>query len=358
MINKYYDGTKLLSMKDRNSETPEIFLVSGNRTAGKTTYFNRLAINRFLKKREKFLILYRYKNELKNVSEKFFKDIKNLFFEEYDLISNSKEDGVYYELELQKKIITTDGKLEIIKEPCGYATALNVADSVKKLSHLMNDCNMIVFDEFQSETNNYCSQELKKFISIHTSLARGNGKQVRYLPVYMMSNNITLLNPYFIGLGISDKLNKNTKFLRGEGFVLEQNFNQNAAKAQKESAFNRAFAGNRYVDYAAEGVYLNDNSCFIEKINGVGVYNCTIIHKNKKYSIKTFKKEGIIYCDDKIDPNFPVKLALTTEDHRINYVMIEHNKGYINLLREYYLKGCFRFKNLSCKSAIMKMLSY
>ena len=40
---------------------------------------------------------------------------------------------------------------------------------IDKISH-------IFFDEFQSESDHYCSDEVKKFISIHQSIARGKGK--------------------------------------------------------------------------------------------------------------------------------------------------------------------------------------
>ena len=53
-MGKYYDGTKLLSMKDINGNTPEIYMCTTNRTGGKTTYFGRLCVNRFLKHKEKF----------------------------------------------------------------------------------------------------------------------------------------------------------------------------------------------------------------------------------------------------------------------------------------------------------------
>lgn len=76
---KYYDGTKLLSMKDINGNVPEIYISTSNRSAGKTTYFNRYLINRFLKYNEKFCLLYRFQDELKDSADKFFKDIHNLF---------------------------------------------------------------------------------------------------------------------------------------------------------------------------------------------------------------------------------------------------------------------------------------
>ena len=72
----YYDGTKLLSLKDINGKTPEVFMCTSNRSAGKTTYFNRLVVNRFIKRGEKFALLYRFNYELDGCDEKFFKDIK------------------------------------------------------------------------------------------------------------------------------------------------------------------------------------------------------------------------------------------------------------------------------------------
>lgn len=132
-------------------------------------------------------------------------------------------------------------ELYIDDEPCGYAISLNSADQLKKYSHLFSDVERMIFDEFQSETNHYCSDEIRKFISIHTSVARGQGKQSRYVPVFMLSNPVSIINPYFVELGISERLKDDTKFLRGDGFILEQGFIETASKAQKDSGFNKAF---------------------------------------------------------------------------------------------------------------------
>src|SRR5699024_10322666 len=93
MKNKYYDGTKLLSMLDINGNKPEIYMCTTNRTGGKTTYFGRLLINRYLDKGEKFCLIYRYNYELDDVAEKFFKDLNTLFFPEYEMISRRRANG-------------------------------------------------------------------------------------------------------------------------------------------------------------------------------------------------------------------------------------------------------------------------
>lgn len=345
MESKYYDGTKLLSMKDINGNKPEIYICSGNRTAGKTVYFNRLCVNRFLDKSQKFMLVYRFNYEVDNIADKFFKDIGSLFFQEHTMESSRKEKGMYHELFL-------DGI------PCGYAVSLNSADQIKKNAHLFSDTKRMLFDEFQSETNNYCNDEITKLFSIHTSVARGQGEQVRYVPVYMLSNNVSLINPYYVALGISNRLNKDTRYLKGDGFVLEQCYNEHAAKAQSQSAFNRAFSKNDYALYAAQGVYLNDNIAFIEKPKGRSRYVCTLKYEGQCYAVREFPENGVVYCDDKPDMSFPLKISVTTDDHEVNYVMLRQYDNIIKLMRYYFEKGCFRFKNLKSKEAILKSICY
>lgn len=344
-MGNYYDGTKLLSLTDINGNRPEIYMCTTNRTGGKTTYFGRLVVNRFLDKREKFGLLYRYNYELDDCAEKFFKDIGELFFNGYTMTSKKRAKGIYHELYLNG-------------EPCGYAVSINSADQVKKNSHFFSDVKRLIFDEFQSESNTYCPNEIKKFISVHTSMARGHGEQNRYLPVYMLSNPVSLINPYYVELGISSRLTDETRFLRGDGFVLEQGFVESAADAQKSSGFNKAFARNSYVAYSSESVYLNDNKAFVDRPQGVGRYMATLKYNGQTYGIREFAEAGVIYCDDRADETFPLKITVTTDDHELNYVMLKRNDLFLFNLRYYFERGCFRFKDLRCKEAVLKSLSY
>ena len=341
----YYDGTKLLSLKDLNGKTPEIFMCTSNRSAGKTTYFARLLVNRFLKDKEKFCIVYRFNYELDDVADKFYKDIGNLFFPGTVMTSKRRANGIFYELSI-------DG------ECCGYAVTLNSADQLKKHSHLLSDVKRMFFDEFQSETNHYCADEIKKFISVHTSIARGQGEQTRYVPVYMCSNPVSIINPYYVEMGISERLNDKTRFLRGDGFVLEQGYVDAAAPAQKQSGFNRAFSKNEYVAYASQCVYLNDNQAFIDKLSGKSRYLVTLRYNGCDYAIREFAESGFIYCDDKADKTFHDRITVTTEDHQVNFVMLRRNDFFLSNLRYFFEQGCFRFKNLKCKEAVLKALSY
>lgn len=342
---KYYDGTKLLSMKDINGNKPEIYLCTTNRTGGKTTYFGRYFVNRFLDYGEKFMLVYRYNYELDDVADKFFKDIGRLFFPKTEMTSKRKANGIFHELYLNDK-------------SCGYAVSLNSADQIKKYSHFFSDVCRMLMDEFQSETNHYCADEVKKLISVHTSVARGNGEQVRYVPLFMLGNAVSIINPYYVELGICNRLREDTKFLRGDGYVLEQGYIDSASRAQQTSGFNRAFASNEYVAYASENVYLNDNTAFIDTPKSVGRYIATLRYNGVDYGIREYSEEGLIYVNDKPDATFRFKITVTTDDHQINYVMLKKNDIFIINLRWFFEKGCIRFKDMKCKEALLKALSY
>lgn len=346
MSNSYYDGTKLLSLKDLSGNKPAIYMCTSNRTAGKTTYFSRLLVNRYLNKGQKFCLLYRYKNELDGISDKFFKDIQGLFFPSYEMTEKVKSKGAYVSLSLND-------------EECGYAVALNCADSVKKMSHLFSDVDTLYMDEFQSETNTYCPKEIQKLMSIYTSMARGQGKQSRYIPLYMCSNNVSLLNPYFTEFGIAERLRNDTKFLRGNGWVLEANFNESASKSMELSPFMQAFqTNNQYKQYATQQVYLNDNTAFIESVSGRSRYICTLHYNDGDFAIREYADKGIIYCDNRADLSHPLRIAVTLDDHNINFVMLEKYRAHIEYLRHLFEVGAFRFKNLRCKEAVLKALAY
>ena len=349
----YYDGTRLLSTKDINGNTPELFLCTTNRTGGKTPYFGRMVVNRFIKQQKKFCLIYRYKYELDDIADKFFKDIGSLFFQGWEMETKVRAKGVFHELYL-----TNTNNVES-KVSCGYAIPLNSADQIKKYSHLFSDVDSMLFDEFQSETNNYCPDEITKFLSVHTSVARGQGKQKRYVPVYMLGNDVTLLNPYFVELGITDRINDETKFLKGDGFVLEHGFIESASLAQQESGIFKAFKNHKYAAYASQNVYLHDNTAFIEIPEKVSSrYLATIRYNECDYALREYRDLGIIYCDNHADKTFPMRISVTTEDHNINYVMLKANELFVRTMRDYFEHGCFRFKDLKCKQALLKCISY
>ena len=78
-------------------------------------------------------------------------------------------------------------------------------------------------------------------------------------------------------------------------------------------------------------------------------YLLTVKYENKHYAIKEYTEQGIFYCDDKPDMNYPLKITVDTENHEINYVMLSRSDYIIQMMRTIFEKGFFRFKDIQCK---------
>ena len=257
----YYDGTKLLSMQDINGSRPGIYISTSNRSAGKTTFYNSYLLRKFVQTGEKFAIMKRYVDDVPTTGANFFgaldvpADISPgiaRLYQGHEMKQEGKRGDAY-------SVLKYDGNV------CGYVLCLNRANRIKQASNLLSDINTILFDEFVPETGQYVSNEIDKFLSIITSIARGGGKQQRYLRVILISNYVTLMNPYYEAMGITERLKPDMKYLKGDGYVVEQVVNEDAKHAVEQNAIIRSFKqGSSYTDYLTGGHYLLDNSALIE----------------------------------------------------------------------------------------------
>lgn len=338
---QYFEAHDVREYKDANGEIPEILLVDGNRAAGKTTAFSAKFVRDFLENGYKFLLIYRYKNELNNISESFFKDIRTLFFPANEMTERTKAKGAYIELYL-------DGK------SCGYAVALNTAAKLKHYSHIFSDVYQMLFDEYQLENGYYINNEIEKFVSLHMTVARGQGQVVRFVPVYMLSNSVSIFNPYYSAFGIAKRINSKTKVLRGSGWVLLRLTMKEVAREQEKSAFNRAFSETRYVGAATDNSFLNDESYNIEKKNIAGYTPEFMIQDGPKlYTVFSraqdyhVKKSGII-------PGIPV-FGLKQADRNGDARSIRHSYIF-GKLQALYSNGYITFADTESKSVFMSLL--
>lgn len=340
-MDKYYNGDKLVSKKDLDGDTPAFFLVSGNRSGGKTTYFIRKLIDDFINHKKLFCVLDRFNYEIADCSQRIFDLVGPKFYPNYELTHKFGGNGHFAYLFL-------NGEL------CGYNIPLNSSNFLKKYSQVFSSIESIFMDEFQSETDHYCDNEIVKFQSIYISIARGSDKTFRYVPVYLASNNITLTNPYYDAFDIYDRLKPDTKFLRGRGWVLEQNFNPNSADALQSSPFAKAFQSSSYINYATQNIYLNDNMTFIDKPSGQMKYLANISIKGNIFSLKEILEFGYIYVSQQVDMSFPVCYSFFDCDLSTKFIK---NREYFEHLRLLFNNGFFRFKNQNCKKAFFHIFS-
>lgn len=342
MSNTFYNGNKLLSFKDLDRKAPELFFCCGNRTAGKTFYFKRWFVRRFISAGELFTVFVRYIDDIPSVSEGFWADVGPIAFPGRSMSQRPLLHGKAAEMLL-------DGVR------CGYVIALNDPERIKRNSALFADAARGFLDEFQSEAGKYVPKEVEKFNSIRLSIARGGAKgtHARYFPVYLCSNAVTIFNPYFEAFHVSDRLNESVRFLRGSGWVLEQIYNADAAAAI-QGAFSTL--SGKELDYATKNKFLLDDGRFIDEEGGRKQYAATIRRGDRSFGI--WQAGEMLYVSRKIDPDFGSILVFAEEDHSPGTYLVQRGDPIYKMLRRQYDIGAVRFADGASRNAFVSCLAY
>lgn len=348
-MTKYYSLDNLKKQKDINGNEPYFYMITGNRSAGKTTALLLESLKLHKESGKQVLFLYRVKDEIGAVGE-IYKDVLQLY-PEYGITVETKK--IVHGIVARMLLTTTNGEQNIL----GFAVALNDCDKLKKYSSIFVDVELIVFDEYQLENGKYLKDEIQKLQSVIFSVSRGGGKQSRPVKTYLLGNTVTLMNPYFIFFGIHKRLRDNTHFLRGDRWVAEFEFNKAASDAIDKNPMSAVFKGSNYVKYSKENVYLSDSSAFIDKATGKSNYLFTIIQDNESYAVREYYEQGIVFVDKTVDAGCPNVVTFDSASHNQNTLMLSTHAYIFDYLNNAYKLGLLRFKDLKCKNIILDILS-
>lgn len=352
-MSNFYSCEKLLNTLDKNGEKPELYIVCSRvRGPGKTFSFTRKLLDDYMAdKCSKFVLFCRSKLELGGVAEGMFKSMMSIHYPDYNMYEKIQMKSIYSNIYIS---CGEGDEKEILH--VGYVIPLNSADNIKRISSMFSDSVQGYFDEFQPEDKNtYLSNEVGKFLSIHTSISRGEGKSRRYYPVYFSSNTISINNPYFISLGLNRKIQTNTKMYKGEGFVFEKAENPGLVEEHAKSGMARAFNNEKSIDYS-DNSWLNDNYACVEKCGNWGraQYICTLISGDIKLGVKYYPQVMLYYVDYNIDKSSNMVFNIKYDNLEPNIPLIRGSLAMIKL-RESMERGVVRFKDLRCKGICMDL---
>lgn len=339
----YYDGGKILGKRDINGNKPGLYIVCGNRSSGKSTFFNSYAWKKIKSGAVRNIgYIVRYKYELSDCCEQFFEPIKNK--------------GLHINYEKPKINERGYAEMRVDGEVIGYGLAISSSDKLKKVSNLFYNIDLLIWDEFQSFTGDYLKEEITLFRELIKTVCRGGGEFFRYVPCICISNAISMLCPLLSSTDIPMKCVRGTKFLRGNGYVFEQNMNKLAQVDVAKNPIIVALGGEEISD---ELIYTSDkNSCIEKPPAGKNYYLMTINVKGKEYSIRKYDRGGakqdIFYCSKKIDKTFSEKYAADMDDISGMWVAPPD----IGMLRLYYQRGQFRFSDLEARGGLIEFIKY
>ena len=341
-MSNFYNANKILSMKDKDGKDPEIYMICGNRTAGKTFFFKRWIVRRFVKYGEKFVVLVRTIDDVKDRVLGFWEDVGPIAFPGHEMTQEPMFRG-------KAGLLKLDGK------PCGYVVPMNKPEFVRNNAAAFADAERIFFDEFMSETGVYLPKEMVKFNSVRISIGRGGaaGKHTRRVPVYMCSNNVTLFNPYWEAYKIPGMLQNKTKYLRGKKWVLEQTFNEEAAAELEE---NFGTLSEQEINYAAHNEYLLDNKKFVDHVPGIKICACKIRYNGKIYGVWGNDDGSMFLISTKLQSDTRLTIVTDPSDHNVDSYLVVKSHPLFKRLKQAYELGHMRFESMACKYAYFEAM--
>lgn len=351
----HYDVSKILKTKDKSGNKPEVyFIVSRGRGVGKTYSIAKYFIESFYESecKSKFIIITRKIQDLQGgaMAEGVLKGY--LDNERPDVVVEEKCGlrGVFNNIYLCAG--TGD---ESIKVHCGYVIPLAAAGDIKKVSSMFVDADRMFMDEFiPLKGSKYLTDEVALMDTIHTSVARGGGQAVRYVPLFMCANAIDKFNRYFVACGLHKKIQANTRLYVGDGYVYERCIVPGLSEKRAETGFAKTFKTDEN-DVEDDNTWISEASSVVCKPDdwGEAWYSFTLKRKNEKFGVKFYPQVGFTYIDRKPDGSCDRIYALTLGDD-LNVPFIKGCKE-LKWLRERFLGGCVRCSDSGVLDAIMDL---
>ena len=306
--------------------------VVGERGTGKTYQFKDWAISDFIKNKNQFVYVRRYKTE--------FKDIGNFFD---DMIKKYPE----------HEFSTAHGKFYIDKEIAGFYIPLST--SITKKSVAYPNVNKIGFDEFilEKSTLHYLPNEVNAFLGLYETIARDRNN-VRCL---FMANSVTLINPYFLFFDIQVSKTKRFWTFKNNDLVVELTDLEEFKQHKKQTRFAKIIDGTDFSKYSIDGEFTSDNYEFIQSKTPNSYYCFTIVYKGESLGVWCDSKLGLMFVSSKVDLTYPLKYAITTNDHKPNMIVLsnKYSREKIKVLTKIYEYGALRYESLKIKSMMFEI---
>lgn len=314
-MSDFYDFGKVLSYNATMN------MIMGARGVGKTYGAKRIVMKNYVERDEEFIYLRRYKSELKSISN-FFADVAHEF------------PGYEWRVVGHEAHCRPAGEEKWVV--CGYFIPLSTSQANKSTAY--PKVTTIVFDEFIIEKGSvrYLPDEVKRLYDFYSTVDRWQDRT----RVLMLSNAISITNPYFIEYDIEP-----TKEIvrRGNGFIVAH-FVDSAAFAErirktKFGSFISKYAG-EYADYSISNDFADAHDEYLAKKWPEAKIYCTL--RTRKGSFSIWKRGFQWYCQRRLPAKSPLRLAYDVQ-HREGEALALRSDPLMSMLRTAYRRGVMFF---------------
>lgn len=324
-----------------------ILSIRGN---GKTYGVKKRCIENFIKKKEQFAYVRRYKDDIPDSLAEFWKDVGREF-PDYEYKTEGRK--IYIRLR------PADEKEKWTKDDiAGYAFYLSTATNKKSVPYPF--ITTIMFDEFLMEegSQKYLKNEVRAFLNLYETIARPGTDHPRVV-AFLLANTISITNPYFLywNLKMPTVRDKNGKLIwrhPTRSILVEDATTESFIEAKRQTEFGGIVKDTDYEGYSIENKFLLDNDTFVEKRSQKARHAFSFNYKGEKFGVWYDFTEGKMWVSESVDPYAP-EYSFTLKDHKPNTMLFKTKN------KTYWLKNFFdSFKdgNLYFESIKLKNLTF
>lgn len=344
----FYEGSKWAI----GNPNYHLYMCSGQRSRGKTTFWTGNVIDRYLEfykelsdNKHKFMYVRRSDEDMKRcLSKGFLNTLVNHPKYSYitDMYHSEEKDGLFTLVNN-----STEDKINI-----GYYMTLNTTKGIS-----IEDCDVCLFDEYiepnRSKYKGGCNgiNEPEYFARLLETIFRR-----RDFWCIMLANDDTSANPYhdYFGIPYGAKLYKN----KNRSLWYEFDYSEKTAEMKSNSTLGKIFSNTKYIQYSNGIMSLDEvDPDLICPIPSQATQTHNVKIYGKLITLWYDKEKRIQYVTDKrkFNPNCQV-MSVTTSDMSIDTNFIAYNSMFLEMQRILYGKGRVRFENQSVASVYCLML--
>lgn len=351
---EYYDWGKTLSF----ASGADGVIVNTARGMGKTFGLRKQFI-RDGKKDLRFVEVVRTKNELKGDAA-----IQHRYFDKLELDPDFEDlifkvQGVHaFFADKPKKNKKPDWYL------FGYFVAMTDEQQIKKRSNEFVNVKRILLDEaILSRTNpyiRYLPREYDIFAGIIDSVTRQRSDVQGITPQwYCLGNALDITNPYYIRYGITKEPKDGYTWLDNKHVLLHYiKGGEYSAEKATGTVAGRMLNGSVSGQQNIFNEFFTPNEHEIANKTPNAKLQFTIAYENKKYGVWLDLSQGYYYITGKAPDMQDVPIyALTNDDMKPNYIMIQMVRKQLQGIANLYYMGIIKYDNEQTRNAFLKVLS-
>lgn len=292
--------------------------VVGVRGGGKTFNALKHAVEKYLKDGSEFIYLRRRQVHLDDAcngskgSGDLFADIRAKgYFADHEIKVSSDKSGGYN--------FYIDGKL------MGYGKALST--SAGRRSASKPNVKRIIFDEFLIDDSagsqeRYLNHGNEMFIfnNFYETIARG-----RDIPVIFIGNAFSMVNPYFLELGIRIQDVVNNKIYKGKSWTVVFWKDEEFIAEREKTQFFQATKDSKFSEHAFGNTFYLDRKDFIKKRSKNSEHQFSLVYLGNTYGVWVDWDKGQYFVSS--------KGASTSRDKTISMSLADNKPNNVNIRR-------------------------